>query len=216
MIIDHNHPEYVKARNRIGKNGLNGAFFYSLEIVKNIIPRVKTDRNWITLNVPQAGAADHSIVFIHDHVRCPEVYEWLANYNDLVLVCCIEEDARRLEHLGTPVILPLNVDVEYVKQFRRPKTRDAAFIGRTEKRIGCDLPDGIDFISFLSRKQFLMEVAKYRTVYAVDRSAIEARVLGCEVKPYGFLDCAPEEVIDNREAAVTLQKLLDEIDRKEV
>lgn len=46
MIIDHNNPLYVKKRNSlINGNKYNGAYYYSREIVKNIIPLVKTDRN---------------------------------------------------------------------------------------------------------------------------------------------------------------------------
>ena len=53
MIIDHNHPLYAKKRNNlINGNKYNGAYYYSREIVKNIIPLVKTDRNWITIRLP--------------------------------------------------------------------------------------------------------------------------------------------------------------------
>ena len=41
MIIDHTHPLYAKKRNSMGKDGkYNGAYYYSREIVKNIIPNV--------------------------------------------------------------------------------------------------------------------------------------------------------------------------------
>ena len=37
MIIDHTHPEYIKAWNSIGKSKWNGAYYYSIEIVENIM-----------------------------------------------------------------------------------------------------------------------------------------------------------------------------------
>ena len=52
MIIDHTHPLYKSRLKDAGNNKYNGAYYYSKEIVKNIIPNVKTDRNWITVNLP--------------------------------------------------------------------------------------------------------------------------------------------------------------------
>lgn len=85
MLIDHNHPLYLKRRALSGDNKWNGAYYYSKEIVDNIIPLVKTDRNWITVNVPDHGY-DHSIVFIHNNLY-PELYSWLSAHEDLILVC---------------------------------------------------------------------------------------------------------------------------------
>ena len=45
MIIDHNHPDYKAKWKTLGEDKYNGAYYYSKEIVKNIIPNVKTDRN---------------------------------------------------------------------------------------------------------------------------------------------------------------------------
>lgn len=42
MIIDHNHPEYLRLANG---NFNNGPYHYSKEIVKNIIPLVSSDEN---------------------------------------------------------------------------------------------------------------------------------------------------------------------------
>ena len=52
MIIDHTHPEYLRLANG---DFNNGAYHYSKEIVKNIIPLVNTDRNWMTINIPNIG-----------------------------------------------------------------------------------------------------------------------------------------------------------------
>ena len=57
MIIDHTHPDYVAKWKTLGEDKYNGAYYYSKEIVKNIIPNVKTDRNWITIRL--ANLKDH-------------------------------------------------------------------------------------------------------------------------------------------------------------
>lgn len=213
MIIDHTHPAYIKALSQIGKDRYNGAFYYSEEIVENIIPRIKTDRNWITVNLHKDRiGCDHAIFFAHSHMHCPEWYEWLSVYRDLIFVCSSHEDMEKLERLGKPIYLPLSLDVEYVKSFRTEKTKQVAYAGRPEKRRGCELPEGIDYICHLPRDQFLAEMAKYRQIYGVDRVAIEARILGCEVLDYGFDNFDPGELIDTKEAVKLLQEKLDEID----
>ena len=70
------------------------------------------------------------------------------------------------------------------------------------------MPDGIEYVSGMNRERLLRKLADYKTVYALDRVAIEAQILGCNVLPY------PNrwKVIDNLEAAQMLQKELDKID----
>ena len=214
MIIDHDHPAYRKKWHNVGDNRFNGAFFYSKEITKNIIPRVSTDRNWITVNVQGTGC-DHAIVFVHNNLH-PEHYDWLRKYEDLVLVCGIPETVEKVEHLGKSIYLPLSIDVENVQQYARPKTKKAAFVGRRAKRKGISLPEGIDYIEGLPRTKLLAAMAEYEEVYAVGRTAIEAKALGCKVLPYDprFADPERWSVLDNKEAAQILQKRLDEIDDK--
>lgn len=193
-------------------NKTNGAFFYSQEIVKNIIPRVETDRNWITINIRGIGAS-HSIVFIHNNLH-PENYRWLEKYDDLVVVCGVPETLWKIEHLGAPIYLPLSIDTDYVKQFKAEKTKDVAFAGRPSKREKYKLPDGIDYLENLPREELLRKMATYKKIYAVGRTAIEARALGCEVLPYDERYPDPElwKVLDNKEAALILQARLKEID----
>lgn len=219
MVIDHTHPEYMRKWNICGRNKWNGAYYYSKEIVKNIIPNVETDRNWVTVNIP-GHAADHSIVFIHNNLH-PERYEWLKRFDDIVLVCGVPETVEKVQHIATAIYLPLSIDVKYVEGFRVPEDiRDGvAFVGRKQKRRmkGTKLPKDVNIIEGLPRPKVLEAMAKCRQVYAVGRTAIEARALGCQVLPYDerFPDPDRWAVIDNKEAAQILQTKLDAIDHPE-
>lgn len=216
QIIDHTHPAYIEKRGRLSRsNGWNGAYYYSQEIVKNIIPAVKTDRSWVTVNVEGVGT-DHAVVFVHNNLH-PEHYDWLNQYDDLVLICGIPETVEKVAHLGKAVYLPLSVDVGYVEKFRAPEHErelNRAFVGRPSKRKGVKFPRGTVILEGMPRDQLLRKMAKCHDVYAVGRTAIEAKVLGCEILPYDprFPDPERWKIVDNAEAAATLQRLLNEID----
>lgn len=211
MIIDHNDITAQTQRRTMGTGRWNGAHYYSLEICRNIIQYVYTDRDWVTLKVDEK-AADHSIYFIHNNLN-PARYSFLKRYKDVVLVCGIPETCEKVKDYGTPVYLPLSIDVEEVQAYTRPKTKDTAFVGRRAKRKDT-LPEGIDYLENLPRHELLAKMAEYRQVYAVGRCAIEAVALGCEVLPYDprFPDPSIWQVLDNREAAELLQAELDKID----
>ena len=78
MIIDHDNYFYSKRRRNSGSNKYNGAYYYSKDIVKYFIPNIETDRNWITINVPEYENIDidlsHSIIFIHNNLQ-PNAYQ---------------------------------------------------------------------------------------------------------------------------------------------
>lgn len=215
MVIDHTNPAYIRKWQNAGLNQFNGAYYYSQEIVKNIIPNIETSRNWITVNVKGVGC-DHAIVFIHNN-KYPSNYEWLHyyGYKDLVLVCGIPETVEKVAHLGKAIYLPISVDVDYVKQFRvEEKTKGTAFVGRPAKRKGLMLPDDIDYLEGLPREELLRTMAEYKTVYAVGRCAIEAKILGCKLKAYDprFPKVSRWKILDNKDAASMLQKELNRID----
>lgn len=214
MIFDHNSKAFRERWERCGVNRWNGAFYYSKEIVKNIIPNVKTDRNWVTVN-ERGECYDHSIVFIHNN-KHPDHYDWLKDYKDLVLVCGVPETVPKVSHLGHHAIyLPLSIDVEYVMQYQRPKTKSRAFVGRVAKLTdGKGYPLAMDVLTNMPRSKLLPALAEYREVLAVGRCAIEARALGCEILPYDprFPDPSVWEVLDNKDAAKILQERLDELD----
>ena len=216
MIIDHNHPEYIERRRKLGKGKYNGCYYYSKEIVDNIIPLVKTKRDWNTIGRDVEGMHDGMIVFLHDN-STPWNYAWLKNYKDLILVCSSEYTRDSVIYSGKTIMLPMSVDTEYVKKFRvKEKTKDTCFVGNTWVRanINSTIPGKVDFFSSLPREKLLKELAKYKRAYAIDRCAIEAKVLGCELLEldtrYGVDNIG--QVLDNRDAAKILQKELDKID----
>lgn len=216
MIVNTDNAEYIRRRGSMnGPGKWNGAYYYSLEICRNIIPNVKTDRSWITINAPGAGAEDGAIVFIHNNIHT-NTYDWLAKYKDLVLVCGIPETVEKVGHLGTAVYLPISIDVNEVTAHMAEKTRGRAYVGRQSKHAGVKFPKGTDLLQGMPRDRLLDKVARYREVYAVGRCALEAKALGCKILPYDprFPDPAIWKVIDNLEAAEMLQAELDRIDGK--
>ena len=188
----------------------NGAYYYSKELSDIIIPRITTSRNWVTINI-HGFAADHSIVFIHNNLQ-PEHYDWLKRFKDLVLVVGVPETADKVKHLGKVIYLPLSIDVDYVKQFKTKHDREVAYCGRPAKFIGKKV-DG-DLIGGIPREQMLKEMAHYKKIYAVGRTALEALVLGAELLPYDsrFMDVDRWKVMDSKNAAVLLQRALDMIE----
>ena len=216
MIIDHTHPEYLKIRNKAKKGKNNGCWYYSHEIVDNIIPNVKTWRGWNTVGRELPGMCDHMIVFLHDN-STPWNYEWLKKYNDLVLVCSSKYTLNSVIWSGHTILLPMSVDTEYVKQFRTKKTKDTCFVGNVwvKANTTTKIPKGVDYLRNMPREKLLPLLAQYRKAYAIDRCAIEARVLCCELLPVTTLYSCDNvgSVLDNREAAKILQKELDKLDK---
>jgi len=217
MIIDHTHPIYVKRRYNAGNNKYNGAYYYSKDIVRHIIPKVKTDRNWLTINMPELEYShlnlDHSIIFIHNNLQ-PNAYQWLRKYKDLILVCGVPSTTEKIKFFGTPVYLPLSVNVKQIEKYKRKnKDKSVAFAGRRNK-LNNRVPSHVDILTDMPRYRLLQEMARYEEIYAVGRTAIEAKILGCKIKVYDerFPDPKFWQPIDCSEAAKTLQKILNIID----
>lgn len=220
MIIDHNHPLYKAKYNNLPQNNkYNGAYYYSKEIVKNIIPNVKTDRNWITIRLPEMTEhPDHSIIFIHNN-RNPNYYSYLKNYKDCIAVCGLPKTAENMRFFTDKVIyLPLSIDVDSVKKYKvKKKTKEMAFAGRLikiSKMYHAPVPKECDILTGMPQSKLLREMAKYKKIYATGRTALQAKVLGCEVLPHdpNFPDPNFWKVVDNKEAAKILQQKLNIID----
>lgn len=217
-IIDTSNVQYQALRRvlPIGKN--NGAYYYSQEIVKNIIPYVKTDRVWNTIGMKGCGSADHAIVFIHHNIDHDRHYRWLDRYKDQILVCSSPTTYEWALEKGKAIYLPLSIDTEYVKQFATPKTKDACYAGNKWKfklpdlahylppDIDCPPPD-------IERDELLRFIAPYRRVYAIGRTALEAKCLGAtiEVCDSRYPDPSYWVLYDNRTAADMLQLELNKL-----
>ena len=222
MIIDTNTPEYIKLRNALhGKGIYNGAYYYSQEIVKNIIPNVKTKRNWDTIGMRDAGSFDDAIVFLHHNVSHKRVYgDWLGkNYKNQIFIVNQWVTYHYVKSLGLPVFfLPLSIDTEYVSQFKTQKTKNACYAGNRwffrRRAIQRYVPAGTDFPpDNIPREELLKFMAQYKICYAIARCALEAQCLGCKLrqcaerfKPADF------PLIDNKESAKMLQEILDKYD----
>ena len=73
-----------------------------------------------------------------------------------------------------------------------------------------NIPDGIDYLSYMPRETLLKRMAKYKKIYAVDRVSLEAQILGCKVISYNGRPAG--KVLDNKDAAKILQNKLNKID----
>lgn len=218
MNITHEHEEYMALREKQPpKSKNNGCWYYSNEIVKNIIPRVKTNREWNTVGRDLTGMHDGMIVILHDN-STPWNYEWLKKYKDLVLVCSSDYTARSVAYSGHVIFVPMSIDTSYVRKFKAKKTRETCFVGNwwVRKNLRRSITGEVDFLSGLDRQELLEKLARYKQAYAIDRCALEAKCLGCKLLPiqtrYGCTMANDPEVLDNRDAAKILQRELDRID----
>lgn len=214
MIIDHNHPGYRKRREKQGFGKYNGAYYYSKDIVKYIIPNVKTDRNWVTVRMEDVGVPPHSIVFIHNN-RNPNLYEYLKGYHDVVLVCSMQHTYDNMKFFSDKVILlPLSVDIKSVEKYKvKNKTKEMAFAGRRLK-VNNRIPDNCDILTDMPQTQLIKEMAKYKTIYAVGRTAIQAKILGAKIGVYDEMYPDPRiwKPLDCLDAVKILQREINKLD----
>lgn len=219
-IIDTNNPNYKALRKQLHGGQYNGAYYYSLDIVKNIIPNVQTDRPWDTLGMRGVRSMDHAIVFVHHNLNWDRVYSWLDQYKDQVLVCSTIPTLKWAKSKGkTAIFLPLSIDTDYVKQFKVPKTKEACYAGN---RWAFKEEDFLEYVPSttdiqppnLEREELLRFIAPYKECYAIGRCAIEAKCLGCQIKVcyHKYQDPSWWRVLDNKDAAKILQSMLYRID----
>lgn len=206
-IISHESPYYSNMKP-------NGALMYSIDICKYIIPRIKTDRNWVTINIRKSF--DHSIVFIHSNINIDERYGFLKDYKDLILVCSQKSTMYKMRKYGRSIFLPLSIDVDYVKKFKCSKYKGTCYAGRENKMHSDSLrhKEGIDYLCNYTHDGLLEAMAKYKNVYAVGLTALEAKALGCKILPYDprFPDPSIWKVRDVKTIYKELQHKLDKID----
>lgn len=221
IIVGVNNMQYRGYRKTFCNGGQhNGAYYYADELERNIVPLVKTDRNWDLLGMKFVPHHRHSIVFLHHNVSFDKTYGYLKKFDDLVLVASSWLTYARAQDAGFKVIfLPLSIDVDYVSQFKTKKTKKACYAGNRwkfkEKDLAKYLPKDIDLSpADLPREELLKFIAPYKKCYAVGRCALEAKVLGCEIGVCDSRYPDPKfwKVLSNRDAAKILQSELDKID----
>lgn len=222
-IIGIDNIQYRAHRKTFAGGKHNGAYYYAKEVEENIIPLVKTDRNWDLLGMKFTQHYPRSIVFIHHCLDWDRVYPWLAKLNDPILVVSTKPTLEWAKSKGYKAIfLPLSIDVDYVSQFKTEKTKKACYAGNRwafkKEQEDNHLPKDLDFPpADLEREDLLKFIAPYKECYAIGRCALEAMVLGCKIKPF-LMDRYPDpkywKVLDNRDAAKILQEELDKIDGK--
>lgn len=212
MIIDHTNRFYTNILP-------NGALIYSMNIVKNIIPKVETKRNWVTIDCKQC--MDNSIVFIHSNVDFDR-YEYLRKYKNLVLVASQNYTVQELRKrkLGDYVIyLPLSVDTKELRKYKNLKPHyrgGTCYAGRPDKPYveGLRLNRDIDMLCGLTHPDMLTRLNNYQYCYAVGITAIEAKFMGCTLLPFDrrYPDVKVWKILNPSDAAKMLQKKLDKID----
>lgn len=201
----------------------NGAYYYSVEIVKNIIPLVETKRPFVTINTGKAY--NHAIVFIHSNVNLKQTYEYLHKYKDLILVCGLPSTQSVMSTMFPEhkvIHLPLSVDVEEVKQYYIPfeqKPYDTCYAGRFGKFSLSGDPLAVfkvKMITNMERSELLKHMAQYKNVYAVGRVAIEAQILGSKVLNYDrrFPNNVTWPILDNKDAGKLLNEMIRDIDEQ--
>jgi hypothetical protein len=188
--------------------------------VKNIIPNIDTDRNWLTVNLPELAEypeqydLNHSIIFIHNNIQ-PNAYQWLRKYHDLILVCGLKTTMQNVKFFGTPIYLPLSVDVKKVSKYKTAlKTKEMAFAGRINK-LNNRVPKACDILTGVSQPLLLRRMSYYKKIYAVGRTAIQPKILGCEIGIYDerFPDSSIWKIIDNKDVIPILQNEINKIDK---
>ena len=208
MIISHLDKDYRPPCE-------NGAHIYSELICKYFVPNIRTERNWVTINVGKA--CDNAIVFIHSNLNTIKKYDFLKKYKNLILVCSQLSTCRAVENLGKVIYLPLSIDVDYVKSFaNHVHDKEVCYAGRRTKN-GCDDLERrrVEFLSDIPHEELLRRMSHYRYVYAVGLTALEAKVLGCNVLPYDsrYPDPSVWKLYDIKQMVPVLQNLIDNIDK---
>lgn len=215
-IFSHLSKEYKEYCKKFNIVPDNGAYYYSKELVENVIPNIKTKRDWVLVNIPY-NCYDKAIVFIHNN-KNPERYWWLGQFKDLILVCSNPKTLEFMIELFPKfhiIMIPLSIDTKYVSQFKvKRKTKNTTYYGRLEKCPKDILEDDtITKIYGKDREKNLREVAKFKNVYSIGRCQLEAKCLGCNVISHeGEYNNIYWNMLDNKEIIPELQRLLNEID----
>lgn len=192
IVYGTQSPVYKAYRSGSSRGKNNGAYFYPLEIENDIL----TDFKDLNLLVITAAALryhsrhipDGSIVVCHDYIKPLITYAKLLN-KDVLWVCSSKKAVKEFKDQNErAVFIPLSIDVDYVKQFKRRKTKDTAFVGNiwSYKKEYVNSLEDVDILTELPRDELLSKMARYKHVIAEGRCQMEALALGCKVSTPKF------------------------------
>lgn len=171
-----------------GRN--NGAYWYAKEIEDIILPELKHLNLWVNtvgaLFFLPSEIPKGAVIVCHDNINTVRTYMKLFKL-DVLWICSKPTIVDKLAAVGEKAVyIPLSVDTEYVKQFKRKRrTKDTAYVGNAwsfKKKFLSSLPDNIDQLGGMEREDLLKEMAKYKNVIAEGRCLIEAQVLGAKAE----------------------------------
>jgi len=219
--ISNKSPEYIKMREALGYGKYNGAYYYAEEIQNIMLPLLETDRDIYTIHVPNIGS-NHALIWAHSNVDIRKTYRHWKNYHDLVFIVSQHRTGMILHNMFPKdriIYLPLSVDTHYLDQFKYNGSRVGCiyFGNRWAKRnaLPNSIPLNATFIHDRPREWCLRMIAQTKDVYASGRCYIESLYLN----PNGThrvktsYDSDDLFVLDTRDAVITLQKKLNEIDK---
>lgn len=222
ILNDYNNANYLALRNQLEFSGrYNGAWYYSHSICDKIAPLVKTNRKIDSIGKLACGCEDGAIVFIHANTNVESNYEWLGRFNDLILVSNNDATTKILANefpQHHAITLPVSVDIEEVLTHKHPKEHKACYAGNLWgfklEDVKKYVPEEYPRFSNIPRDDLLDIISTYEDVYAVGITAVEAKVLGCNIKVCDSRFPDPEywQVLDCKDAAKILQEKIDEID----
>ena len=118
---------------------------------------------------------------------------------------------NKVRKYGRTIYLPLSIDIDYVRGYREPKTKEICYAGRANKIHKDKVPQGVEFLQNRTHPDMLRELSRYKKVYAVGLAALEAKALDCKILPYDprFPDPDVWVLRDIKDMVPELQKKLD-------
>lgn len=208
MIVYGTQSDRFKEwRNKQTTGKENGAYYYAREIEENILPVIDLHEFILTAGATLYIAKDipdGAVVVCHDNRSTRQSYGHLFN-KGITWICSKQSTVEALVSYGEHgVYVPLSIDTEYVKQFKRKKTEDIAYVGNSwafKREYLNALPANVEQLSGMDRVKLLQEMAKYKRVIAEGRCLMEAQVLGSktEVPKYDNAESVFVKALDNRQ-----------------
>lgn len=211
IVVGTEADSYKSWQSRQVKGVNNGAYWYSKEIESIILPELDYNLCIIT-----AGATilkpyevpEGAVIVCHDN-RTPRKSYGMLFGKKVLWVCSKHSTVDLMRSYGEKAVyVPLSIDTEYVKKFKRRRTRDIAYVGNPwafKKSYLGSLPKHVVQLYGMGRDQLLSEIARYKRVIAEGRCLMEAQVLGAKgevpkyddgieavfVKPFDSRDAIP-------------------------